>query len=133
MSEQMPMEEAWEYYQGLLQQQRDVLDSKAHIDALEKHIGSFPALERITITAATHGRLYNPLYETPMIRAFPRGFNHYIPRGWPIIRRVFPNATTGTKMAATGRASGSNIYCRYLLPNQIFSSNKITMGDRASL
>ncbi|KFY89739.1 hypothetical protein V500_05528 [Pseudogymnoascus sp. VKM F-4518 (FW-2643)] len=90
MSEQMPMEEAWEHYQELLQQQRDVLDSKAHIDALEKHIGSFPALERITITAATHGRLYNPLYEMPMICAFPCGFNHYIPRGWPIIRTCVP-------------------------------------------
>ena len=90
MSEQMPMEEAWAYYQELLQQQRDALDLKVHINALEKHLGSFPGLQRITITAATHGRLYNPLYETPMIRAFPRGFNHYIPRGWPIIRTCVP-------------------------------------------
>ncbi|OBT46431.1 hypothetical protein VE00_03309 [Pseudogymnoascus sp. WSF 3629] len=102
LTEQMPMEEAWAYYQELLEQQRDVLNSKAHIDALEKHIGSFPALQRITITAATHGRLYNPLYETPMIRAFPRGFNHYIPRDgsdWQGFRVV-------TRLLAEGRDSG---------------------------
>jgi hypothetical protein len=90
VSEQMPMEEAWAYYQELLEQQRDVQDSKAHIYALEKHIGSFPALQRITVTAATHGVLYNPLYETPMIRAFPRGFNHYIPCGWPVPGNFIP-------------------------------------------
>ncbi|KFZ24486.1 hypothetical protein V502_01038 [Pseudogymnoascus sp. VKM F-4520 (FW-2644)] len=90
VAEQMPMEEAWAYYQELLQQQRDVQDSKAHIYALEKHIGSFPALQRITVTAATHGVLYNPLYETPMIRAFPRGFNHYIPCGWPVPGNFIP-------------------------------------------
>lgn len=90
VAEQMPMEEAWTYYQELLQQQRDVQDSKAHIYALEKHIGSFPALQRITVTAATHGVLYNPLYETPMIRAFPRGFNHYIPCGWPVPGNFIP-------------------------------------------
>ncbi|KFY88162.1 hypothetical protein V498_06888 [Pseudogymnoascus sp. VKM F-4517 (FW-2822)] len=90
LAEQMPMEEAWAYYQKLLEQQRDVLNSKAHINALEKHVGSFPELQRITITAATHGRLYNPLYETPMIRAFPCGFNHYIPRCWPVPNGIIP-------------------------------------------
>jgi hypothetical protein len=84
VAEHMPIEESWAYYQELLEQQREVLDSEAHIRALEDHIDSFPALRRITITPATHGRLFNPLYETPMIRAFPRGFNHPIPRGWPV-------------------------------------------------
>ena len=38
----------------------------------------FPALKRITITPAAHGHLYR----TPMIRAFPSGFNYPIPRSW---------------------------------------------------
>ncbi|KAK7743718.1 hypothetical protein SLS62_010497 [Diatrype stigma] len=80
----LPMEEAWAHYQELLQQQRAVLGSRAHIRALEDAIGSFPALRRVTVTCAAHGRLFNPLYETPMIRAFPRGFNYPIPRGWPV-------------------------------------------------
>jgi hypothetical protein len=88
--EQMPMEEAWAYYQQLVQQQRDILDSNAHIIALEKHIRSFPALQRIVITPAAHGWIYNPLYETPMIRSFPRGFNYYIPRTWPVHDRSMP-------------------------------------------
>lgn len=119
LAEQMPMEEAWAYYQKLLEQQRDVLNSKAHINALEKHVGSFPALQRITITAATHGRLYNPLYETPMIRAFPWGFNHYIPRGWPVPNGIIPECDPWdedgsdwqgfrvvTRLLAEGRDSG---------------------------
>lgn len=84
------MEEAWAYYQELLQQQRDVRDSQAHINALEKYVGSFPTLKRITITAATHEGLYNPLYETPMIRSFPRGFNYYLPLGYPPADRCQP-------------------------------------------
>lgn len=80
----LPMEEAWAHYQELLQQQREVLGSQAHIRALEGAISSFPALRRVTITCAAHGRLFNPLYETPMIRALPRGFNYPIPRGWPV-------------------------------------------------
>ncbi|OBT96239.1 hypothetical protein VE01_05822 [Pseudogymnoascus verrucosus] len=90
VTEQMPMEKAWAYYQELLQQQRDVRDSQAHINALEKYVGSFPALKRITITAATHEGLYNPLYETPMIRSFPRGFNYYLPFGYPPADRCQP-------------------------------------------
>jgi hypothetical protein len=31
-----------------------------------------------------HGWLFTPLYKTPMIRAFPYGFNYPIPRGWQI-------------------------------------------------
>jgi hypothetical protein len=42
----------------------------------------FPALKRITLTPAAHGWLWAPVYETPMIRAFPKGFNYPIPRGW---------------------------------------------------
>ncbi len=80
----LPMEEAWAHYQELLQQQREVLKSQAHVRVLELSISSFPALRRITVTCAAHGRLFNPLYETPMIRAFPRGFNYPIPRGWPV-------------------------------------------------
>ncbi|KAL5347109.1 hypothetical protein ACLOAV_008252 [Pseudogymnoascus australis] len=118
-SEQMPMEASWAYYQQLVQQQRDVLDSKAHIIALEKHIGSFPALQRIVITPAAHGWIYNPLYETPMIRAFPRGFNHYIPRTWPLPDNTVPECNewdedgsdwqgfrTVTRVLAEGRDFG---------------------------
>lgn len=102
----MPLEGAWAYYQQLVQQQRDVLVSKAHIIALEKHIGSFLALQRIVITPAAHGWIYNPLYETPMIRAFLRGFNYYIHVAGPSLSILYPNATGGTKMAVTGKASG---------------------------
>ena len=46
-------------------------------------IERFPSLRRVEVTSAAHGFLYAPLYRTPMIRAFPYGFNHSIPRGWP--------------------------------------------------
>jgi hypothetical protein len=81
---QMPVADAWACYKELLSQQRQVLQSQSHIRALEDGIGLFPKLRRVTITPAAHGRLFNPLYKTPMIRAFPLGFNYHIPRGWPI-------------------------------------------------
>ncbi|KAJ6140187.1 hypothetical protein N7471_006673 [Penicillium samsonianum] len=44
-------------------------------------VKQFPALKRVTITPSAHGYLFIPLYPTPMIRAFPKGFNYPIPRG----------------------------------------------------
>ncbi|KAK8054811.1 hypothetical protein PG993_000038 [Apiospora rasikravindrae] len=78
--------ECWVYYQALLAQQRDVLRSGAHVHALEDawRLRRFPNVRTITVTPAAHGRLFYPLFETPMIRAFPPGFNYLIPRGWPV-------------------------------------------------
>ncbi|KAI1737391.1 hypothetical protein F4680DRAFT_468176 [Xylaria scruposa] len=76
---QLPLEESWAYYRSLLRQQQEVLDSRAHIRAFESAIGRFPALRKITITDAAHGQPPTPLYETPMIRAFPDGFNYALP------------------------------------------------------
>ncbi|XHG02546.1 hypothetical protein AWENTII_005893 [Aspergillus wentii] len=73
----------WQYYQNLLQQQEDVLVFKSDVDAFIYGLKRFPALKRVTITPAAHGWLFAPLYATPMIRAFPYGFNYPIPRGWP--------------------------------------------------
>ncbi|KAI1163969.1 hypothetical protein F5B18DRAFT_288924 [Nemania serpens] len=79
----MSLGEYWAYYQSLLRQQQEVLESRAHVRALESGLGRFPALRKISVTAATHGRIFTPVYETPMIRAFPQGFNYAIP-GWPV-------------------------------------------------
>jgi hypothetical protein len=43
----------------------------------------FPALKRVTAKLVAHGWIFTPLYQTSMIRAFPKGFNYAIPRGWP--------------------------------------------------
>lgn len=53
-------------------------DEKAFLYGLER----FSQLRRVTVTPAAHGWLFAPLYETPMIRAFPYGFNYPVPRGW---------------------------------------------------
>ncbi|KAI0809578.1 hypothetical protein GGR55DRAFT_689337 [Xylaria sp. FL0064] len=58
----------------------------ADIEALRHGLCCFPSLQRITIMPAAHGRLYTPLYETPMIRALSLGFNYPLPRGWPCVR-----------------------------------------------
>ncbi|CAM1505512.1 Fc.00g111490.m01.CDS01 [Cosmosporella sp. VM-42] len=82
-------EVSWKHYQTLLRQQRDVLNSESHVHALEAGLERFSALRKITITTAAHGRWLKPLYETPMIRAFPEGFNYPIPPGWPAIGPTF--------------------------------------------
>lgn len=77
----MPVLEAWAHHQILLKQQEEVILSGMDEDALKYALARFPSLTRITITPATHGFLFTPLYETPMIRSFPYGFNYAIPRG----------------------------------------------------
>ncbi|KAH8738377.1 hypothetical protein BGZ61DRAFT_439978 [Ilyonectria robusta] len=74
--------DSWSYYRKLLQQQDEVLNSNAVLHALETGLEWFPALRRITITPAAHGWLFEPLYMTPTIRAFPHGFNYPVPSGW---------------------------------------------------
>lgn len=85
-----PLKECWQHYQHLLRQQKDVLAGKSDQEAFLYSVKQFTALKRVTITPAAHGHLFAPLYPTPMIRAFPKGFNYPIPRGW-----LYPKTTTG--------------------------------------
>lgn len=83
---ELSLEESWTYYQELLRQQDDVIARGADAEAFRYALQQFPALQRVTVTPAAHGWLFTPLYKTPMIRAFPYGFNYPIPRSWPITR-----------------------------------------------
>ncbi|KAH7203302.1 hypothetical protein BKA60DRAFT_656597 [Fusarium oxysporum] len=65
------IEESWAYYKGLLDDQRQVLSSNADIEAFKYGLKRFTSLKRVTVTPATHGKLWQPLYRTPMVRAFP--------------------------------------------------------------
>lgn len=87
---ELSLEESWTYYQDLVRQQDDVVTHGADIEAFQYALQRFPALRRITVTPAAHGWLFTPLYETPMIRAFPSGFNYPIPRGWPTELPPYP-------------------------------------------
>lgn len=78
------MRRSWKYYRRLLRQQRDVLETDADDEAFSYGLQRFPALRRITITPAAHGMLFRPLYETPLIRAFPPSFNYPLPCTWPL-------------------------------------------------
>jgi hypothetical protein len=80
----MPLCEALPYYERLVKAQASVLESGADEQAVRYALqeSRFPNLVKVTITPAAHGFLFFPLYETPMIRAFPHGFVYPIPRGW---------------------------------------------------
>ncbi|EWZ85279.1 hypothetical protein FOWG_11784 [Fusarium oxysporum f. sp. lycopersici MN25] len=77
------IEESWAYYKRLLDDQRRVLSSNADIEAFKYGLKRFTSLKRVTVTPATHGRLWQPLYRIPMIRAFPPGFDYPLPQAWP--------------------------------------------------
>ncbi|KAH0432157.1 hypothetical protein CcaCcLH18_06655 [Colletotrichum camelliae] len=81
----MPLQDAYAHYLKLLDEQEQVLSTSADVAALEWALGNdrFPDLERVTVTPAAHGMLFNPLYPTPAIRALPYGFIYPLPRGWP--------------------------------------------------
>ncbi|KPM43235.1 hypothetical protein AK830_g3358 [Neonectria ditissima] len=83
MAAQPPADELWEQYKDLLAQQYEILDTNDDALALEYGLSRFPSLRKITLTPATHGAPFTPLYQTPMIRALPYGFNYPMPRGWP--------------------------------------------------
>lgn len=82
-SKQVPTVESWKHYQQLLRQQEEVISTGADADALRYGLSRFPALRRLAITPAAHGSLFAPLYETPMIRAFPEGFMYPVSCAWP--------------------------------------------------
>ncbi|CAG8379394.1 unnamed protein product [Penicillium salamii] len=79
-----PLSECWDFYRTLIRQQDDFLASKSDEKAFIHGLKQFPTLAKVTVTPAAHGFLFNPLYQTPMIRSFPEGFNYPIPRGWPL-------------------------------------------------
>ncbi|KAF5228637.1 hypothetical protein FAUST_10942 [Fusarium austroamericanum] len=72
------------HYTQLLKGQNDIFESGADKQAFQYALQAsrFPNLTKVTVTPAVHGFLFFPLYETPMIRAFPYGFIYPIPRGW---------------------------------------------------
>lgn len=79
---QLPLKACWEYYSKILKEQNQVVKSQSDENAFIYGLERFPELKRVTVTPAAHGWLFASLYETPMIRAFPYGFNYPIPRGW---------------------------------------------------
>ncbi|OBS23011.1 hypothetical protein FPOA_09330 [Fusarium poae] len=79
----MGIEESWAHYQELVADQSQILHSNADIEAFTYGLRRFTSLRRITITPSTHGKHWNPLYKTPMIRAFPPGFDYALPKAWP--------------------------------------------------
>ncbi|KAF5559135.1 hypothetical protein FPHYL_7173 [Fusarium phyllophilum] len=80
----MPSRESLALYNDLLYQQKKVLSSCADEEAFRYAIQRFPQLTKVTVTPLAHGFLFMPLYNTPMIRAFPPGFVYPTPRTWPI-------------------------------------------------
>ncbi|KAF4447500.1 ATP-dependent helicase/nuclease subunit A [Fusarium austroafricanum] len=75
----MSPEASYAYYYNLAEQQRHILESNADVDAFLYALKRFPSLSRVTISPKAHGRLFMPMYETPMIRAFPPGFVYPLP------------------------------------------------------
>ncbi|KAL7802762.1 hypothetical protein V8C43DRAFT_269341 [Trichoderma afarasin] len=87
---QMPYQASWAYYQDLVRQQDEVIASGADEEAFRFGLRRFSSLRTVTVTPAAHGMLFSPLYMTPMIRAFPFGFNYPLPRGWPARDEIEP-------------------------------------------
>ncbi|KAE9569543.1 hypothetical protein CGMCC3_g14356 [Colletotrichum fructicola] len=85
LAAQFPLDVAYEYYRKLVYDQEEVLATAADSAAFKWALAEkrFPNLRRVIITPAAHGILFFPQYPTPMIRAFPYGFNYPLPRSWP--------------------------------------------------
>ncbi|RGP62625.1 hypothetical protein FSPOR_9204 [Fusarium sporotrichioides] len=73
------LKESWVYYKPLIDDQTRILSFNADIEAFNYGLRRFTSLRRVTITPSTHGRYESPLDKTPMIRAFPPGFDYPVP------------------------------------------------------
>ncbi|KAI1861642.1 hypothetical protein JX265_009609 [Neoarthrinium moseri] len=107
----LPVEQSWEYYQRLVQQEREVLRSAAHVQALMP---------------------LNPFYNTPMIRALSEGFDYPDTTGkdWPGFRSIVDALTHNTAHKVTELCidaheleTGLNIRL-FEKPNQYYKSFK---------
>ncbi|EKJ71194.1 hypothetical protein NXS19_003233 [Fusarium pseudograminearum] len=138
----MPSREALSYYNSLVQQQDNVIESGADEQAFRYALqeSRFPHLEKVTVTPAAHGFLFFPLYETPMIRAFPYGFVYPIQRGWSCAGHVYDDAPQPAEPwedeEEKRKWRGFRIVLRHLadpkLPHNIsqlsFDNNKLATG-----
>ncbi|KAJ4386832.1 hypothetical protein N0V93_009730 [Gnomoniopsis smithogilvyi] len=134
---QMSRRDAWAYYCELLRLQDRVLQQGADVAAFEQCVlrdRRFPSLQRITITPASHGFLFNPLHETPMIRAFPPGFNYPIPHTWPGMRSEPPPPVATSWRDATDedkdRWRGFRVITRAI--TQHLKEHQDSLGDPGS-
>ncbi|KAJ5214408.1 hypothetical protein N7449_001577 [Penicillium cf. viridicatum] len=109
-----PLSECWEFYRTLIRQQDDVLAGKFDEEAFIHGIKQFPALKKVTVTPAAHGVLFTPLYQTPMIRSFPQGFNYPIPRGRPLPGHEQPEENDVVKLSLDSRLLRTGINCTIL-------------------
>ncbi|KAF5576264.1 hypothetical protein FPCIR_12693 [Fusarium pseudocircinatum] len=120
----MGIEESWAYYKGLLEDQRQVLASNADIEAFKYGLQRFPSLKRVTITPSTHGRIRNPLYSTPMIRAFPSGFDYPLPTAWP----WYTNELSSPVDVLLARWRGYRVVARALVEHDDHSITELSIG-----
>ncbi|KAM0243257.1 hypothetical protein ACHAPO_000099 [Fusarium lateritium] len=75
----MSRNECEQLYCELVDEQDRILKAGEDIKAFKYALDRFPSLRRVTISTKTHGRLFMPMYETPMIRSFPYGFVYRVP------------------------------------------------------
>ncbi|KAJ9142662.1 F-box domain, cyclin-like [Pleurostoma richardsiae] len=145
---QISLKRSWQYYEQLLQQQRDVLATGSDAEAFEYGLQRFPALQRITITPAAHGLLFRPLYETPMIRAFPPSFNYPNPCSWPVkkqTQRLWEDTSESEKdtwrgfrivmraLAASGAASCDQQQQKRVVTEIVVEVNQLLTGLNAHI
>ncbi|OBS23459.1 hypothetical protein FPOA_04008 [Fusarium poae] len=75
----MSRDECEQLYSELADEEECILKSGEDIKVFEYALDRFPLLRRVTISTKAHGRLFMPMYETPMIRSFPYGFVYHLP------------------------------------------------------
>ncbi|GCB26443.1 hypothetical protein AAWM_09328 [Aspergillus awamori] len=92
------LKESFDLYEKLSREEEENIRTNADKEAFEYGLKQFPALKRVTITPVTHARAFYPLYQTPMIRTFPPGFNYPVPRRWPTHKENHPALSLWTDL-----------------------------------
>ncbi|KAH7088819.1 hypothetical protein FB567DRAFT_440683 [Paraphoma chrysanthemicola] len=88
----MSVEESWDYYQLLYEEEQDIITRRMDAVALRRALETCPNLRKITLTSAVwHPWQLQPCYHTPFHRSLPPGFRK--PSVWPWLS-YRPHATS---------------------------------------
>ncbi|KAJ3472668.1 hypothetical protein NLG97_g10803 [Lecanicillium saksenae] len=81
--EAMTMNDSWAFYLQTWLEQEKNMEKNADIDAFRHALQRFPNIDRVVVTPSAHGYNFAPLYRTPAMRNFPKGFIYPEPISWP--------------------------------------------------
>ncbi|EHK47027.1 hypothetical protein TRIATDRAFT_291272 [Trichoderma atroviride IMI 206040] len=96
----LTVEDVSQFWLKLEKDQMNNISMGADVKAFRYALHHLPALRTVTVTPATHGFIFSPLYQTPLIRSIPMGMNYPLPQPWEKEKAIWRGYNMVTKTLA---------------------------------